>query len=107
MNELVGKYLNGYKIVKVENDPFIKGQVNLWTNETRRECFGDRSVIKFFVRDEGNTAKIYQELIDRENYELKQRINKAIEYIEEYHYLIVDYDSKEELLKILRGEENE
>lgn len=33
MKELIGKYINGYKIVSVEKDPFIKDQINLWTDE--------------------------------------------------------------------------
>lgn len=37
MKELIGKYLNGYKIVRIENDPFIKGQINLWTDEEMGE----------------------------------------------------------------------
>ena len=29
---LIGKYINGYKIVKIEYDPFVKGQINLITD---------------------------------------------------------------------------
>lgn len=79
--DLVGKYLNGYKIVKIEDDPFIKGQVNLWTDEWKVESFGDRSIIKFFIRDEANTAKIYQELVDKETYNLKQTLRELDKYI--------------------------
>lgn len=116
MNELVGKYLNGYKIVKIEQDPFIKGQVNLWTNEVRTETFGDKSVIKFFVRNESNTAKIYQELVDKEKYELQQRIDKAIEYIqedldepdaEEYREYTIEIEWFTKLLEILKGDSDE
>ena len=28
----VGDYVNGCLIVEIEKDPFIKGQINLWTN---------------------------------------------------------------------------
>lgn len=98
MNELLGKYLNGYKIVKIENDPFIKGQVNLWTDDVRIEIFGDRSVTKFFVRDESNSNKIYQELVDKEKYDLQQKLNKIMQIIElnQYNY---GYQIKEEILK--------
>lgn len=71
MNELLGKYLNGYKIVSIEKDPFIKGQINLWTDVCESNYFGDRNLIKFFVRDEENSNKIYRELIDKEIYKLK------------------------------------
>lgn len=67
-DSLVGKYLNGYKIVRIEKDPFIEGQINLWTDEGKTGAFGDRSIVKFFVRDESNNAKIYQKLVDKEKY---------------------------------------
>lgn len=70
---LIGKYLNGYKIIKIEEDLFIKGQINLRTDEVEIGNFGDRSVIKFFVRPESNSAQIYQKLVDRENYKLKEK----------------------------------
>ena len=72
MYNLVGKYLNGYKIVKVEKDPFIKGQINLWTNEEETNIYGDRHIVKFFIREESNTIKVYQELVDKEKSELQQ-----------------------------------
>ena len=78
---LIGKYLNGYKIIKIEEDPFIKGQINLWTNEWITEYFGDKSIVKFFIRPESNSSKIYKELIDKENYKLKDNWNKLKDYI--------------------------
>lgn len=106
-DELIGKYLNGYKIVRIEKDPFIKGQINLWTNEEKRDVFGDRSIVKFFIREKSNTAKIYQELVDKEKYELQQKIDKAIEYIEsnplviigDYRYFVNDLIQMEEDFK--------
>lgn len=80
---LIGKYLNGYKIIKIEEDPFIKGQINLWTDEWRTECFGDKSIVKFFVRPESNSPKIYRELMDKQIYTLKNNWNKLKEYIEQ------------------------
>lgn len=114
MNELIGKYLNGYKIVKVENDPFIKRQINLWTDEIKTEYFGDRSIVKFFIREEDNSSKIYQELIDKEKYILQQKIDKAIEYLAKCNDNDVDtrfYSDKKPrkniLLEILKGEPND
>lgn len=97
---LIGKYLNGYKIVKVEKDPFVKGQINLWTDEARIETFGDRTITKFFVRDENNSARIYQELIDKEKYELQQKLNRIMEIIDlnQYSY---GYQIKGEIHEIL------
>ena len=84
MNELIGKYLNGFKIVKIEKDPFIKGQINLWTDEEKVGTFGDRNTIKFFVRDESSSAKVYQELADKEKHELEQKYDKALKILIEY-----------------------
>lgn len=103
---LVGKYLNGYKIVKIEKDPFIKGQINLFTDEWEYEAFYDRSLVIFRLREEANTSKYYQELIDKEKYELQQRINKANEYL--LTAAIVDtsnFHQREKLLSILQGKE--
>lgn len=73
---LIGKYLNGYKIVKIEEDPFVKGQINLWTDEWITEYFGDKSIVKFFIRPESNSSKIYKEQIDKEIYQLKDNWDK-------------------------------
>lgn len=73
---LIGKYLNGYKIIKIEEDPFIKGQINLWTDEWITEYFGDISIVKFFIRPESNSSKTYNELINKEIYQLKDNWNK-------------------------------
>lgn len=81
MKELIGKYLNGYKIVRIEKDPFIKGQINLWTDEEIRGTFNDRSIVKFFIREDSNSNKIYQELMDKEIYDLKKEKQELIEYL--------------------------
>ena len=52
-------------------------------------------------------SEIYEHFLKYQNKDLQHRMNKAIEYIEEYQYLIVDNDSKEELLEILRGVDDE
>lgn len=59
---LEGKYINGYKIQKIEEDPFIRGQLNLFTNDTTGIGFGDMSIVKFFISDKPNIGgKIYKE----------------------------------------------
>ena len=59
---LEGKYINGYKIQKIEEDPFIRGQLNLFTNETTGIGFGDMSIVKFFISDKPNlSGRIYKE----------------------------------------------
>lgn len=104
---LLGKYLNGYKIVKIEEDIFIKGQINLWTDEVKENYFGDKSIIKFFVRPEGNTAKIYRELIDKEIYQLKEE-KKILETLIESLYLktTLNQEQEELLNKILFNKED-
>ncbi len=92
---LIGKYLNGYKIVKIEEDPFVKGQINLWTDEWITEYFGDKSIVKFFIRPESNSSKIYNELIDKEIYQLKDNWNKLKKDLE----LVVDYGLGDESSK--------
>ena len=59
---LEGKYINGYKIQRIDEDPFIRGQLNLFTNETTGIGFGDMSVVKFFLSDKPNiSGRIYKE----------------------------------------------
>jgi hypothetical protein len=87
---LIGKYLNGYKIVKIEEDPFVKGQINLWTDEWITKYFGDKSIVKFFVRPESNSSKIYKESalkeienLQQENKQLKSILTKLEEWLKE------------------------
>lgn len=91
---LIGKYLNGYKIIKIEEDPFVKGQINLWTDEWITEYFGDKSMVKFFVRPKSNSSKIYKELIDKEIYQLKDNWNKLKEYIEATYKGCLPYEKE-------------
>ncbi len=51
MNELVGKYINGYKITNVMQDPFIKGQINILTDGFVANWQGDRDVIVYRISD--------------------------------------------------------
>ena len=102
MKELEGKYLNGYRIVKVEKDPFIQGQINLWTDETKQDFLGNKEVVKFYVRDYPSGASIYQEQVDKENYQLKNGIKEFKKWLEDekeatifdYHFAIEDVLNK-------------
>lgn len=107
LEELVGKYLNGFRIAKVEKDPFIKGQINLWTDETKLNFLSDREVIKFYIRDYPSNASIYQEQVDKENYQLKSIINKAIKYAEEKVLYDGSYYTVQGLINILKGVDKE
>lgn len=98
---LIGKYLNGYKIVKIEEDPFVKGQINLWTDEWITEYFGDKSIVKFFIRLESNSSKIYKELIDKEIYQLKDNWNKLKEFIVKEYYIYLPLEANTKSITIL------
>jgi hypothetical protein len=37
----VGDYVNGEKVVRIDKDKFIKGQIDLWTNRTTVDTWGD------------------------------------------------------------------
>ena len=43
----VGDFLNGYKIQRISEDPFIKGQIDIFTNGEEMNWQGDRSQIIF------------------------------------------------------------
>lgn len=98
---LIGKYLNGYKIVKIEEDTFIKGQINLWTDEWITEYFGDKSIVKFFIRPESNSSKIYREPIDKEIYQLKDNWNKLKDYIVKEYYMYLPLEASTRSITIL------
>lgn len=102
MKELIGKYLNGYRIVKVEKDPFIQGQINLWTDDTRLDFLRDREVVKFYVRDYPSGASIYQEQVDKENYQLKSIIKELEEWALNNYY--INGDEVVEKIKELKGD---
>lgn len=105
MKELIGKYLNGYRIAKVEKDPFIQGQINLWTDDTRLDFLGDREVVKFYVRDYPSGASIYQEQVDKENYQLKSIIKELEEWALNNYY--INGDEVVEKIKELKGSDKE
>ena len=43
----VGDYVNGNKIVRIDKDPFIKGQINLWLGLYEMDSNGDRWRLKY------------------------------------------------------------
>lgn len=87
LQPLIGNYLNGFKMVKIEEDLFIKGQINLWTDIWKTDYFGDKILVKFFVNSKSNSAQVYQELIDKTNKQLRDNWNKLKEYLEK---IIID-----------------
>jgi len=93
VNELVGKYLNGFRIAKIEKDPFIENQINLWTDETEVDFLGNRKVVKFYIRDYPSGASIYQEQVDKEI----ARLNNVINELENYLIERIEYNDGSEL----------
>ena len=47
----VGDYVNGHKIINIDTDPFISGQINLWTNLYEMDANGDRWRTKYIDKD--------------------------------------------------------
>ena len=43
----LGDYVNGNKIIRIDKDPFIKGQINLWIGLYEMDSNGDRWRIKY------------------------------------------------------------
>ena len=59
----------------------------MWTDEWRTECFGDKALVKFYVRPESGSAKVYRELVDKElyyNLRNKKAIDKMAKIINDY-----------------------
>lgn len=69
---------------------------------TSSQTYENYKIIYKYAKLNGFTD-INVHFIEPETDKLRDRINKAIDYIEKYQYLIVDKDSREELLEILRG----
>jgi len=70
----VGDYVNGLKITKIENDPFIKGQINLFTQEVTVDNFGDRSITIFRGNSKHENIKsvVTKERFKSMEYEVQQ-----------------------------------
>lgn len=92
--ELVGKYINGFFIEKVEKDPFIEGQINLYTDSKKEDFLGNQAIVKFYITDYSRGASIYQEQVDKENYKLKSIIKEVREYMNKHEIEEVYLDCK-------------
>lgn len=46
-----GDYVNGEKVIRIDKDPFIKGQINLWTNTITSNYWGDISLSRIIEKD--------------------------------------------------------
>ena len=46
-----GDYVNGEEITYINEDRFIKGQINLWTDMELRDVFGDYERLKYTDKD--------------------------------------------------------
>ena len=49
----VGDLVNGKEITKIEPDPFVPNQINLWTDEEIVNDFGDKEKMCFRIRAMG------------------------------------------------------
>ena len=47
----VGDYVNGEEITYIDEDPFIKRQINLWTDVELRDVYGDYERLKYTDED--------------------------------------------------------
>lgn len=57
-----GDYVNGEKVIRIDKDPFIKGQINLWTNTTTSNYWGDISLSPIIEKD-------IESIVTKENFE--------------------------------------
>lgn len=87
--------------------------INKYTEEKRKENLKrlktyDKEALIECIVNQGDSILDLTEQILPENYELKHRINKVIEYIEsnEKEYGSLE-DNEKIILDILRGEDNE
>ena len=47
----VGDFVNGNEITEISQDPFVKGQINLWTDIELRDVYGDYERLKYICDD--------------------------------------------------------
>ena len=64
-----GDYVNGQKITKITLDPFIKGQIDLWTDRTIP--FGHDYEQERFIENEIETI-VTKELMERLSYKVER-----------------------------------
>lgn len=60
-----GDYVNGEKVIRIDKDPFIKGQINLWTNTTTSNYWGDISLSPIIEKD-------IESIVTKEQFEVMQ-----------------------------------
>lgn len=61
----VGDYVNCEKVIRIDKDPFIKGQINLWTNTTTSNYWGDISLSPIIEKD-------IKSIVTKEQFEVMQ-----------------------------------
>ena len=66
----VGDFVNGDKITEISQDPFVKGQINLWTDIELRDVYGDYERLKY-ICDEIKSI-ITKEQIKQIEYRIKE-----------------------------------
>lgn len=64
-----GDYVNGLEVLKVEEDPFIKGQTDIFLTGTEWNWQGDRS--RVMIKDEDIKTVLTKQQIEEEQYEVR------------------------------------
>lgn len=65
-----GDFVNGNEITQITLDPFIKGQINLWTDIELRDVYGDYERLKYTSVEEIETI-VTKEQFKAMEYEVK------------------------------------
>ena len=109
MNDLIGKYINGYKITGIMQDVFIKDQINILTDGFVANWQGDRDFIVYRIRDSkpperpqsvkdldrGTLEQLYLDMMHLADSQCK-RANRLEEVIDEAIKTINEYVCTEE-----------
>ena len=64
----VGDYVNGVRVERIDKDPFIKGQVDLWTNEITSNYWGDIGLTP--IRDKDIKSIVTKEQFESMSYKV-------------------------------------
>lgn len=65
-----GDFVNGNEITQISLDPFIKGQINLWTDIELRDVYGDYERLKYTSVEEIETIVTHEQM-EAIEYEVK------------------------------------
>lgn len=65
----VGDYVNGERVFKIEKDPFVKGQTNIYFNRDEVNYWGDRSLSQ--ITDKDIKSILTKEQFESMKYEVK------------------------------------